>query len=159
MLSAYIGLGSNLGDPVAQLCAALAALSRMPETRLAARSSLYRSAPVGDAGPPDFVNAVARVETGLAAEALLDALQGIERAHGRERPFPGAPRTLDLDVLLYGSQRIATKHLSVPHPRMHQRAFVLVPLLEIDPDAQIPDLGAARDYLSSVAGQHVEKMS
>lgn len=158
MLSAYIGLGSNLGDPIAQLCTALAALSRMPETRLAARSSLYRSAPVGDAGPPDFVNAVARVETGLAAEALLDALQEIERAHGRERPFPGAPRTLDLDLLLYGTQRIATQRLSVPHPRMHQRAFVLLPLLELDPDAQIPDLGAARDCLSSVAGQRVERM-
>lgn len=158
MLSAYIGLGSNLGDPAAQLCAALAALSRMPETRLAARSSLYRSAPVGDAGPPDFVNAVARVETGLAAEALLDALQGIERAHGRQRPFPGAPRTLDLDLLLYGSQRIATERLSVPHPRMHERAFVLLPLLELDPDAQIPDLGAARDCLRSVAGQNVERM-
>lgn len=155
VLSSYIGLGSNLGEPIAQLAAAFAALSRMPETRLAARSGLYGSAPVGDAAQPDFVNAVARVETGLAPEALLDALQAIERAHRRERPFSGAPRTLDLDLLLYGSQRIATGRLTVPHPRMHQRAFVLLPLLELDPDARIPDRGAARDCLGSASGQRV----
>jgi 2-amino-4-hydroxy-6-hydroxymethyldihydropteridine diphosphokinase len=157
--SAYIGLGSNLGDPVAQLSAALAALSQLPETQLAARSSLYRSAPVGDAAQPDFVNAVARVETGLAPETLLDALQEIERAFGRERPFPGAPRTLDLDLLLYGSRRIATARLSVPHPCMHQRAFVLLPLLELDAGIDIPGRGAARACLPAVSGQRIVRLS
>jgi 2-amino-4-hydroxy-6-hydroxymethyldihydropteridine diphosphokinase len=157
--SAFIGLGSNLDDPVAHVSAALEALSRMPETRLAARSSLYRSAPIGEAGQPDFVNAVARVETGLPPQTLLDALQEIERAHGRERPFHGAPRTLDLDLLLYGSRRIATARLAVPHPRMHERAFVLLPLLELDPDAQIPDRGTARDCLGAIAGQRVERLN
>lgn len=158
MLSSFIGLGSNLGEPIAQLSAAFAALSRMPESRLAARSSLYRSAPVGVAAQADFFNAVARVETGLPPGALLDALQAIERSHGRVRPFPGAPRSLDLDLLLYGSQRIASERLTVPHPRMHERAFVLLPLLELDPDAQIPDRGAARDCLGSVSGQRVERI-
>ena len=158
MPNAYIGLGSNLGEPVAQLFAALEAMARMPETGLVARSSLYRSAPIGEPAQPDFVNAVARVETALAPEALLEALQHIERAHGRARPFPGAPRTLDLDLLLYGSQRVATGRLCVPHPRMHQRAFVLLPLLELDADVDIPGRGAARAYLPAVTGQRIERI-
>ena len=158
MLSAYIGVGSNLGDPLAQVSAALAALSQMPDTRLAARSSLYRSAPAGGAVQPDFVNAVARIETALEPEALLDALQSIERRHGRERPYPDAPRTLDLDLLLYGGKRIATGRLAVPHPRMHERAFVLMPLLEIEPAVRIPGRGAARDCLAGVSGQRIERI-
>ena len=158
MLSSFIGLGSNLGEPLAQLRAAFAALSQMPESRLAERSSLYRSAPVGVDAQPDFFNAVARVETALPPEALLDALHAIERSHGRARPFPGAARSLDLDLLLYGSQRIATARLTVPHPRMHERAFVLLPLLELDPGAQIPGRGAARDCLGGASGQRVERV-
>ena len=158
MSSAYVGLGSNLGDPAARLRAALADLSRIPHTALGARSSLYRSAPMDCAAQPDFVNAVAKVETSLAPEALLDALLSIELAHGRTRPFRDAPRTLDLDLLLYDSRCLATERLTVPHPRMHQRAFVLRPLLEIDPEALIPGLGRAREWLSSVSGQRVERI-
>ena len=158
MSSAYIGLGSNLGDPFAQLSAALADLSRMTEMRLDARSSFYRSAPVGVTDQADFANAVVRIETSLAPADLLGVLLSIECAHGRERRFPGAPRTLDLDLLLYGAQRIATERLTLPHPRMHQRAFVLQPLLEIDPEALIPGLGPARAWLSGVSGQRVERI-
>lgn len=159
LLKAYVGMGSNLGDPPAQIAAALAALSRMPRSRLDACSPLYRSAPVGDAAQPDFVNAVARVETGLAPEALLDALQAIERAQGRERPFPGAPRSLDLDLLLYASQRIDRARLSVPHPRMHERAFVLRPLLDLDAGIEIPGHGAAAACLRALSGQRVEPIA
>lgn len=158
MADAYIGVGSNLGDPAAQVVAAIGALSQLPRTLLVARSSLYRSASVGDTTQPDFVNAVARIETGLLPEALLDALQEIERAHGRQRPFPGAPRTLDLDLLLFGSRRIATARLAVPHPRMHARAFVLLPLLELDPGALIPGFGPARECLRAAAGQRVVRI-
>ena len=156
--TAYIGLGSNLGDPLAQLAAALAALSRVPETRVDACSPLYRSAPVGTAAQPDFVNAVARLETALAPAALLDALQGIERAQGRERPFPGAPRTLDLDLLLYGSRRIESARLTLPHARMHERAFVLLPLLDLDAGIEIPGRGAAAVCLGALCGQRVERI-
>lgn len=133
-------------------------MSRMPDTLLAARSSFYRSAPVGCVAQPDFVNAVVRIETSLAPAALLDALLSIELAHGRERTFRDAPRTIDLDLLLYGSLCITTDGLTLPHPRMHQRAFVLQPLLEIDPEAMIPGLGPAREWLSRVSGQRVERM-
>lgn len=155
---AYIGLGSNIGDAAARLSAALADMSRMPDTLLGARSSFYRSAPLEYVAQPDFVNAVVRIETSLTPAALLDALLSIELAHGRTRTFPGAPRTIDLDLLLYGSQCIATERLTVPHPRMHQRAFVLQPLLEIDPEALIPGLGPARGWLSGASGQRVERM-
>ena len=158
MPNAYIGLGSNLGEPVAQLSAALEAMARMPETGLVARSSLYRSAPIGEPAQPDFVNAVARVETALAPEALLEALQHIERAHGRARPFPGAPRTLDLDLLLYADQHIHSTTLTVPHPRLHERAFVVRPLAEIAPERLVPGFGRARDLLLRVAGQRADKL-
>ncbi len=156
--SAYVGLGSNIGDPPARLSAALAELSRLPDTVLGARSSFYRSAPVGYLAQPDFVNAVARIETFLAPAALLDALLSIERAHGRTRTFRDAPRTIDLDLLLYGGLCVTTDRLIVPHPRMHQRAFVLLPLLEIDPEALIPGLGPAREWLSGASGQRVERI-
>ena len=158
MTRAYVGLGANLGQPRQQLEEALTAMSGLPRTRIAARSSFYRSAPVGYESQPDFVNAVAAVDTGLAPGELLEGLQGIERRHGRERSFPNAPRTLDLDILLYGEERIARPGLTVPHPRMHQRAFVLQPLVEIAPDAEIPGRGSARALLEQCTGQQVERL-
>ena len=139
---AYIGLGANLGDPPAALAAALAQIDALPGTRVRCRSSFYRSAPV-DAAGPDYVNAVAEISSTLAPHDLLVQLQRIEREAGRERPYPHAPRTLDLDLLLYGEERIDTPALTVPHPRMHQRAFVLVPLAEIAPHRVRPEQLAA----------------
>lgn len=127
---ACIGLGANLGDASATLDAACAALASLPETRWVAASGRWRSRPV-DASGPDYLNAVACVRTGLSPEALLDALQAIELAHGRERPYPNAPRTLDLDLLLHGDLRRHTARLTLPHPRMTERAFVLLPLLQL----------------------------
>ncbi|WP_332814524.1 2-amino-4-hydroxy-6-hydroxymethyldihydropteridine diphosphokinase [Ramlibacter sp.] len=141
-VTAYVALGANLGDPRAAVLAALDRLQALPQTRLAARSSLYRTAPVGAAGP-DFVNAVAALRTSLSAPDLLAALQRLEAEAGRERPFANAPRTLDLDLLLYGQARIASPRLVVPHPRMHERAFVLVPLAEIAPALVAPQALAA----------------
>ena len=152
MTQAFVGLGANLGDKALTLEAALSALGELPSTRLIQVSSFYRSAPV-DAGGQDFLNAVALIDTALAPEALLDAMQAIELAHGRERPYQNAPRTLDLDLLLYGDQHIATARLTVPHPRLTERAFVLLPLLEIAPDRA--DLAA---FLSGVANQEIERL-
>lgn len=142
---AFVALGANLGDAAASLRQALDALGRLPGTRLARQSRLYRSAPHQASGP-DFINAVAELETRLAAPELLAALQRLELAAGRERPYPNAPRTLDLDLLLYGEARIASPRLSVPHPRMQERAFVLLPLAEIAPE-RVPAaaLDAVRD--------------
>jgi 2-amino-4-hydroxy-6-hydroxymethyldihydropteridine diphosphokinase len=145
-VTAYIALGSNLREPQQQLLAGFAALARLPGSEVIARSSLYRSAPVGYTDQPDFVNAVAAIRTALDARALLD----IERAHGRVREFPNAPRTLDLDIALYGEQVIEAPGLSVPHPRMHQRAFVMVPLAEIAPLAVVPGRGRVRDLLDAI---------
>ena len=147
---AYIALGSNLEQPQRQLQAGLDALARLPDTQLIAQSSFYRSAPVGYVNQPDFVNAVAALRTSLEPRALLDALLAIEREHGRERDFPNAPRTLDLDIALYGERVIIEPGLTVPHPRMQQRAFVMVPLAEIAPDARVPGLGRVRDLLAGV---------
>jgi 2-amino-4-hydroxy-6-hydroxymethyldihydropteridine diphosphokinase len=129
----FVGLGANLGDAAAAVRAALDALDGLPGTRCVARSSLYRSAPVQAEGP-DFVNAVAELRTGMQPAALLAALQAIETRFGRERTYQNAPRTLDLDLLLYGDRHVATPQLTLPHPRMHERAFVLRPLLELAPD-------------------------
>lgn len=148
---AFIGLGANLGDAQAAVQRSLAALAQLPHTRLTARSSLYRSAPV-DAGGPDFVNAVAELHTTLAPEALLAELQRLELAEGRERPYRNAPRTLDLDLLLYGDMRIDTPRLTVPHPRMMARAFVLLPLAEIAPQR----VTAAQ--LQAVADQSIDRL-
>jgi len=153
-VSAFIGLGANLGDARATVEAALQALGALPGTRLAEHSSLFRSAPV-DAGGDDYVNAVARIDTTLPAEDLLAALMAIERAHGRERTGYNAPRTLDLDLLLYGRTRIASETLTVPHPRMTQRAFVLIPLLQIAPLIDIPGMGPAHGFVPDVAGQAI----
>lgn len=157
-IRAAIGLGANLGDARATLAAARDAIAALPRTSLQAVSSLYRSAPISSSGP-DYWNAVALVDTGLGAAALLGGLQRIEDAHGRERPWPNAPRTLDLDLLLYADQRIAEPDLVVPHPRMHQRAFVLLPLAELWPDAAIPGLGTVQDWLPRVADQRIVKVT
>ena len=132
-VAAYIGLGANLGDAQACVLGAMAEISRIDGVQLTRQSSLYGSAPV-DAGGADYVNAVVEVQTRLSCLQLLHALQAIEARAGRERPFRNAPRTLDLDVLLFGSEIIQTDMLEVPHPRMLQRAFVLRPLAEIAPD-------------------------
>jgi 2-amino-4-hydroxy-6-hydroxymethyldihydropteridine diphosphokinase len=141
---AYVGIGSNLDQPRAHVMSAFDELDKLPHTRVVKKSSLYRSAPVGYAAQPDFVNAVAQLETGLPAERLLAEMQGLEARHGRERSFPNAPRTLDLDLLLYGNATLALPQLTVPHPRMHERAFVLEPLLEIAPHLQF-DLRACKN--------------
>jgi 2-amino-4-hydroxy-6-hydroxymethyldihydropteridine diphosphokinase len=150
----YVGIGSNLADPVHQVSAALRELDVLPHTRLVKQSSLYRSAPVGHDEQPDFVNAVAQLETALPAERLLAELHEIEARHGRTRSFPNAPRTLDLDLLLYGDAVLALSALTVPHPRMHERAFVLKPLLEIAPQLR----ARYQASLDASAGQRVEKM-
>jgi 2-amino-4-hydroxy-6-hydroxymethyldihydropteridine diphosphokinase len=154
---AYIGLGANLGDARANVEWALAQLAALPATHLSARSSLYRTAPQDSSGD-DYINAVARLDTTLDPHALLRALQALEARQGRERPYLNAPRTLDLDLLLVDDAVIATDTLTVPHPRMHLRAFVLAPLLEIAPDIAIPGIGLARPLLAGVADQPVEKL-
>ncbi len=155
---AFIGLGANLGDPEAQVRRAIAALAELPGTRLLAASSLYRSAPVGVVAQLDFINAVAEVETALGARALLDALLAMETRSGRRREFPNAPRTLDLDLLLYGDRVITEPGLVVPHPRMHERAFVLAPLAEIAPHIAIPGKGRAGALLAACSDQKIEKI-
>ncbi len=158
MATAYVGIGSNLGEPRRQIEVALDELGRVADTRVARCSSLYRSAPVGHAKQPDFLNAVARLETGLGAEALLGELQAIEQRHGRERSFPNAPRTLDLDLLLHEAGEVSTARLTLPHPRMHDRAFVLAPLAEIAPDAEVPGHGRAVELLARCAGQRIDRV-
>lgn len=137
---AFVGLGANLGDPAATLADALRLLGLLPGSTVQAVSPLFRSAPLQAEGP-DFVNAVAQLHTVLPARELLSQLQGIEQAHGRTRPFRHAPRTLDLDLLLYGRQVLDEPGLAVPHPRLHLRAFVLEPLLALDPAIEHPRLG------------------
>jgi 2-amino-4-hydroxy-6-hydroxymethyldihydropteridine diphosphokinase len=155
----FIGLGSNLGDSCDQLRQAMSDLDCLPGTRLLASSAFYRSAPVGYLDQPDFVNAVAKIETTLSPQKLLTALLDIERHYGRERTFSNAPRTLDLDVLLYGDLQIDEPELSVPHPQMHRRAFVLQPLLEIAPDCTIAGMGSAQMAMQNCLDQVLEKMS
>ena len=148
LVTAYVALGANLEDPIAQVKAGITALATLPRTQLVAQSSLYRTAPVGYADQPDFINAVAAVETTLNPRELLAALLAIERHHGRVREFANAPRTLDLDVLLYGDLRMHEDGLTIPHPRMHERAFVLAPLAEIAPEVVIPGQGAIAELLA-----------
>ena len=156
--TAFIGLGANLGDPRIALDAAFVAIAGLPGTRLVAASSLYRSAPV-DARGPDFLNAVIKVGTRLSPLALLDALQAIERAQGRERPYRNAPRTLDLDLLLFGARCIEGPRLSVPHPRLRERAFVLHPLAEIAPGQVLPDGSKVAGLLDGVASQRLDRLA
>ena len=138
---AYVALGSNLDNPKMQIQDAFAELDEIDKTHLLRTSSLYGSAPRGYANQPDFVNAVAEIETELAPRALLDELLKIETWHGRERSFANAPRTLDLDIALYGDEIIVEQGLQIPHPRMHERAFVLAPLAELAPELEIPGHG------------------
>jgi 2-amino-4-hydroxy-6-hydroxymethyldihydropteridine diphosphokinase len=156
--TAFIALGSNLEHPEAQIEAAFAQLAALPSTRLKSHSALYRSIPVGYADQPDFINAVAAVETALAPHALLDALLELEARRGRVREFRNAPRTLDLDVLLYDDLRLDEPGLTIPHPRMHERAFVLLPLAEIAPDCVIPGRGALAQLLNAIDTRGVTRL-
>lgn len=155
---AYIGLGSNLGDPVAQVLSALEELGAIRGVQLGKCSSLYRTAPVGYAAQPDFINAVAEIRTSLAPMALLEALNLVESRHGRIREFRNSPRTLDLDILLYGSLRLAHDDLMLPHPRAHERAFVLRPLLEIAPHCVIPGLGSIDNLIEQCKDQSTSRL-
>jgi 2-amino-4-hydroxy-6-hydroxymethyldihydropteridine diphosphokinase len=152
LVIAYVALGGNVGDPALALRQAVERIAQLPGTSVTRRSSLYRTAPVDSTGP-DYINAVAEISTSLSAPELLEQLQAIERAAGRERPYRNAPRTLDLDVLLYGSARIDSARLQVPHPRMNERAFVLVPLAEIAPHLVPPAL------LDNLTSQVIERMT
>lgn len=154
---AYVGLGANLGDAAATLRSALAELATIDGVEVVRASHLYRSAPLQATGP-SFVNAVAELHTTLAPLALLHVLQGIEQRHGRERPYPNAPRTIDLDLLLHGDTVLRTPELTVPHPRLHQRRFVLEPLLELAPALVHPLLGPLAAHGSSVLDQAVEPL-
>jgi len=158
MARAFVGVGANLGDAAAQVRAAIGALATLPGTRLVAASSLYRTAPLGYADQPDFINAAVLLETALAPRALLEALQAVEARSGRARSFQDAPRVLDLDLLLYGEEALHEPDLVVPHPRLHSRAFALAPLVEIDPDAVIPGRGPAKEWLARCADQRVERI-
>lgn len=147
-VDAFIALGANLGDPQAQLVSALQTLVRLPHSRLVRHSDLYRSKPVGYSDQPDFINAVAQLKTRLSPRALLNHCLDLEQHHGRRRTFRNAPRTLDLDLLLYNGLVMHEPGLTLPHPRMHERAFVLQPLVEIAPHCVIPGLGNARQLLA-----------
>ena len=155
---AFVALGANLENPVLQVTQALSELAAIDGTHVLAASSLYRTAPVGYADQPDFINAVARLETGLSPRALLDALHVIENRHARQRSMRNAPRTLDLDLLLYGTLVMREDDLTLPHPRMHERAFVLMPLVEIAPDVAVPGHASASRLLSQVDRSGVEKL-
>ena len=154
----FVGLGANLGDPRATLARAVKEMAELPRTRLVAVSPSYRSAPM-DAQGPDFINAVVELGTALTPRELLLALQSIEQAHGRERPYHHAPRTLDLDLLLYGQRIIRDPDLVVPHPRLHERAFVLRPLADLAPDLVHPALGRLDGFRDRVADQPIQALT
>jgi 2-amino-4-hydroxy-6-hydroxymethyldihydropteridine diphosphokinase len=154
---AYIGIGANLGEARASVQQAMVRLAQLPSTRLLKLSSLYRSAPF-EADGADYINAVAALSTSLPPLQLLVALQAIEQAFGRERPYFHAPRTLDLDILLYGDQCIAAPTLTVPHPGLTLRAFALLPLLEIAPSIVIPAAGPAQQFVAAVGAQFIERL-
>jgi 2-amino-4-hydroxy-6-hydroxymethyldihydropteridine diphosphokinase len=161
-VTAYVALGANLGDPVATVRAAIAALHDIADTHFLVASSLYRTAPVGLHHQPDFINAVALLEVNdavLPAPTFLERLFAIEMRFGRQRSVKNAPRTLDLDLLLYGDTQLALPGLTLPHPRMSQRAFVLAPLAEIAPELVIPGHGPIAPLLAAVAGQQIERLS
>ena len=157
-VTAFIALGSNLGDPAGQIRSALGALAALPGTKLVRQSSFYRNPPEGGLDQPEFVNAVAQIETRAGPRELLDHLLEIERAHGRARDFPNAPRTLDLDVVLYGDRVVREPALTIPHPRMLARAFVLVPLAEIAPDAVVPGRGRVADLAGKLDASGLVKL-
>lgn len=158
----YIALGANLGDPEATVRAAFAALRDIAGARCMAFSSLYRTAPLGLHHQPDFINAVAALEVNaavLSAPTFLARLFDIEAAFGRVRSIRNAPRTLDLDLLLFGNERHDTEGLTLPHPRLTERAFVLAPLAEIAPDLSIPGCGQVADLLAAVTDQRIERLT
>lgn len=159
MARAFIALGSNLQQPQLQVQRALTELTELPETTVVKHSFLYKSAPVGYDHQPDFINAAAEVDTGLTPIKLLRALLALENSHGRERPFPNAPRVLDCDLLLYDDISMDTAELTLPHPRMHERGFVLLPLAEIAPDLLIASHGKVADLARACADQSVEKIT
>jgi 2-amino-4-hydroxy-6-hydroxymethyldihydropteridine diphosphokinase len=156
--TAHVGLGSNLDDPVRQVRRALEELARLPRTQLLACSSLYRTAPIGRLDQPDFVNAVAVLDTALSPRELLQELLAVEARHGRVRGDLNGPRTLDLDLLLLGDRVIREPGLEVPHARMHQRAFVLLPLAEVSPHAVIPGRGSVAELAARVSDQGVTRI-
>lgn len=156
-VAAFIGIGSNLEDPVQQVRTAFTELAALPGSTLRARSSLYETPPMGPAGQPHYINAVAELATILTPHQLLDELQRIERAHRRVRREHWGPRTLDLDLLVYGMETIDDERLRVPHPGVARRAFVLVPLAEIAPGLQIPGLASPAALLAGVAADDIRK--
>ena len=158
MIQAFIGIGANLGDARDTVLQAVNRLSSIAGCQEVVASALFSSAPIDSSGD-DYVNAVAQLQTHLTAQALLEALQAIELAFGRERPYRNAPRTLDLDVLLYGDAIIDTATLTVPHPRMTERAFVLLPLAQLAPSLVIPGKGTISDWLPLVADQAITMLS
>lgn len=158
----YIGLGSNLENPLQQIKTAINDLQSLAGVTIISVSSLYQSPPMGPADQPDYINAVLSLETSLSPHQLLDTLQSVEQLHGRERKRHWGERTLDLDILLYGEQRIDDERLKIPHPGMHERAFVLFPLAEIAPEIEIPGLGPLQQILPSCPQgdlQQVDKIS
>ncbi|POA97742.1 2-amino-4-hydroxy-6-hydroxymethyldihydropteridine diphosphokinase [Chromobacterium sinusclupearum] len=158
MTLAYVALGSNLEQPDQQVRAALAALGHLPGSALLRHSSLYRTAPVGYADQPDFINAVAALDTQLSAADLLEALFAIEQRFGRQRSFRNAPRVLDLDLLYYHGMVCADEALTLPHPRMRDRAFVMVPLAEIAPGEILPGVGDVSALAAALSGDGIEKL-
>ncbi|MDE3207995.1 MAG: 2-amino-4-hydroxy-6-hydroxymethyldihydropteridine diphosphokinase, partial [Pseudomonadota bacterium] len=154
----FIALGSNLAEPIGQIRTAFEQLHEWPGIVVQGCSSLYRTSPVGYCDQPDFINACAQIETGLSPHDLLDALQRIEQIHGRERGILNGPRTLDLDILLYGDRILADERLTIPHPRMHERAFVLVPLADMDMGILIPGHGYVAQLLEKVDQSGVERI-
>lgn len=157
--AAFIGIGANLGDPQRQVLSAIDELHRLEKTRVGAVSALYRSTPMGPQDQPDYINAVCMLETGLTADMLLAVLQAIETRHGRIRSGERwGPRTLDLDILLYGDQTIDSPHLRIPHPGLAERDFVLHPLAEIAPGLQVPGLGPIAELLRGCPGHRLKRL-
>ena len=157
MHKVFVALGSNLDTPARQVTRALQAISQLPKTQLIKQSSLYKTAPVGYDVQPDFINAVAEIATTLTPQSLLEKLLEIEQAFGRERTFANAPRVLDLDLLLFDELILHTEALTLPHPRMHTRGFVLLPLAEIAPEINIPNHGNVVKLVQKCENQGVTK--
>lgn len=155
----FIGLGSNLENPISQINQAIAYLANLPEICILKQSSLYRSDPIDAQNQPDYINAVVKAKTSLQPQELLEYLLAIEKNSGRVRTYPNAPRILDLDLLLYDSLQYRQENLIVPHPRMHQRAFVLRPLVEIENDSAIPGIGLASELLKQCNQQKLERLT
>lgn len=158
-MRAFIALGSNLDDPAAHVREGIADLGRLPETRVTRASALYGSAPVGYRDQPDFINAVAEIETRLEPRPLLEALFQIEKRHGRTRGVRNGPRTLDLDIAVYGDRVVREPGLIVPHPRLHERAFVIIPLAEVAPQLIIPGLGSVSRLLERMDAGSVTRLA